>query len=218
MFKDRPLGVPEHGQHKLSSRGLRLEFFGRRWRVLPLHALPFGFWFIMMNPCFIPSDDAIQELIAFTIVPLQKTGADVLAVALMLCQVWAPTLQQLCGTQECHALKNRPYLDRCPVVTRFLLLSQRHILPENLQVPSNRRRLSTKYPFSFAPFRIFLINAEWCAPDTDRYSEVNFWPWLSGCRSLPPCEPCLENVRSFSSLSYDRSKASSKASCPHSAI
>jgi len=52
--------------------------------VLPLHALPFGFWFIMMNPGFIPGDDAFQEVIAFTIVPLQKTGADVLAVALML--------------------------------------------------------------------------------------------------------------------------------------
>ena len=52
--------------------------------MLPLHALPFGFWFIMMNPGFIPSDDAIQEMIAFTILPLQKTGADVLSVALML--------------------------------------------------------------------------------------------------------------------------------------
>ena len=39
------------------------------------------------------------------------------------CHVWTPTLQQLCGTQECHALKNRPYLDWCPVVTCFLLLS-----------------------------------------------------------------------------------------------
>ena len=56
--------------------------------MLPLHALPLGFWFIMMNLGFIPSDDAIQEVIAFTIVPLQKTGTDVLAVALMLfCQM-----------------------------------------------------------------------------------------------------------------------------------
>ena len=56
--------------------------------MLPLHALPFGFWFIMMNLGFIPSDDTIQEVIALTIVPLQKTGADVLAVALMLfCQM-----------------------------------------------------------------------------------------------------------------------------------
>ena len=56
--------------------------------MLPLHALPFGFWFIMMNPGFIPIDDVIQEVIAFTIVPLQKTGADVLAVLLMLfCQM-----------------------------------------------------------------------------------------------------------------------------------
>jgi hypothetical protein len=59
IFKDRSLGVPEHRQQKLSSRGLRLEFFGRRRRrVLPLHALPFGFWFVMMNPGFIPSDYA----------------------------------------------------------------------------------------------------------------------------------------------------------------
>jgi len=42
----------------------------------------------MMNPCFIPIDDAIQEVIAFTTAPLQKTGADVLVVALMLfCQM-----------------------------------------------------------------------------------------------------------------------------------
>jgi len=42
----------------------------------------------MMNPGFIPSDDAIQEVIAFTNVPLQKPGTDVLAVALMLfCQM-----------------------------------------------------------------------------------------------------------------------------------
>jgi len=95
MFKDRPLGVPEHCQQKLSSRGLRLEFFGRRrQRVLPLHALPFGFWFIMMNPGFIPSDDAIQEVIAFTIVPLLKTSrcAGSCTYAL-LSDVWAPTLQ-----------------------------------------------------------------------------------------------------------------------------
>ena len=56
--------------------------------MLPFNALPFGFWFIMMNPGFIPIDDAIQEVIAFTIVLLQKIGADVLAVALMLfCQM-----------------------------------------------------------------------------------------------------------------------------------
>ena len=56
--------------------------------MLPLHALPFGFWSIMMNPGFIPSDDVIQEVIAFMTVPLQKTGADVLAVSLMLfCQM-----------------------------------------------------------------------------------------------------------------------------------
>jgi len=79
--------------------------------VLQLHALPFGFWFMMMNPGFI-SSDAIQEVIAFTIVPLQDWSrcAGGCAYAL-LSDVWATTLQQLCGTQEYHALKNRPYLD-----------------------------------------------------------------------------------------------------------
>jgi len=56
--------------------------------VLPLHALVFDFWFIMMNPGFIPSDDAIQEVIAFTTVSLQKTVAVSLAVAFRLfCQM-----------------------------------------------------------------------------------------------------------------------------------
>jgi hypothetical protein len=87
--KDRPLGVPKHCQNELSGRELLLEFFGCRRCVLPLYALPFGFWFIMMNQGFIPSDDAIKEVFTFKIVPLEKKGADVQAVALMLfCQMF----------------------------------------------------------------------------------------------------------------------------------
>jgi hypothetical protein len=42
----------------------------------------------MMNPGFIPSDDAIQEVVSFTIAPLQKMVAVAQAVALMLlCQL-----------------------------------------------------------------------------------------------------------------------------------
>jgi hypothetical protein len=37
----------------------------------------------MMNPGFIPNDDAIQEGITLMVAPLQKIGADVLEVALM---------------------------------------------------------------------------------------------------------------------------------------
>jgi hypothetical protein len=51
--------------------------------VFPLHAPPFGFWFMTMYPSFIPSDDAVQEVITFMVAPLQKTTAHVLAVALM---------------------------------------------------------------------------------------------------------------------------------------
>jgi len=49
--------------------------------VLPSHALPFGFWIILINPVFITSDDVIQEVITIAAVPFQKTGADVLAFA-----------------------------------------------------------------------------------------------------------------------------------------
>jgi hypothetical protein len=81
--------------------------------VLPFYALPFGLWFIKMNPGFIPSDDAIQEVVTFTTVPLQKDGSrcpDSCSCA-PLSDVWAPALQKLCGTQDCHALNNRPNLD-----------------------------------------------------------------------------------------------------------
>jgi hypothetical protein len=35
--------------------------------MLPMYALPFGFRFMIMNPGFIPSDDAIQEVISFNL-------------------------------------------------------------------------------------------------------------------------------------------------------
>jgi hypothetical protein len=44
-------------------------------------------WFLVHNDesrLHLPSDDAIQEVGPFTIVPLQEPGADVLALALML--------------------------------------------------------------------------------------------------------------------------------------
>jgi len=45
-------------------------------------------WFLVHNDefSFILSDDAIQEVITFTVVLFQKTGADVLPVVLMLLQ------------------------------------------------------------------------------------------------------------------------------------
>lgn len=45
-------------------------------------------WFLVHNDefSFIISDDAIQEVITFMVILFQKTGADVLVVALMLLQ------------------------------------------------------------------------------------------------------------------------------------
>jgi len=66
--------VPDHCQQKLTGRGLRLGFLEEE-DIFLLHALPFGFWFMMMNSGFIPSDDAVQEVIIFMVAPLQNTTA-----------------------------------------------------------------------------------------------------------------------------------------------
>ena len=134
MFTYRLLEVPEHCQQEPTGRGMWFGFFGRRL-VFPLHAPPFGFWFMTTYPCFNPSDDAIQEVITFMVAPLQKTTAVVLAVALM------PFTQMSghppCTTQECHALKNMPYLHWCWVVMRFLLLLHSLLLAWIMALPSS---------------------------------------------------------------------------------
>jgi hypothetical protein len=49
---------------------MQFGFSRRRRRVLLLHAPQLGFWFMTMNPSVIPSDDVIQEVITFMVVPL----------------------------------------------------------------------------------------------------------------------------------------------------
>jgi hypothetical protein len=80
--------------------------------MFPLYALPFVFCFVMVNPGFNANDNAIQDAITFPVVPLQKTAADVLAVALMLFrQMFGHPLHgKFCGNQKCQALNNRPCL------------------------------------------------------------------------------------------------------------
>jgi hypothetical protein len=70
--------------------------------VLPLHALPFGFWFILMNPDFVTSDEVIQEVIILAVVLFQKTGANVQAVASMIfCQMFGhPTCGNFVGSKN----------------------------------------------------------------------------------------------------------------------
>jgi hypothetical protein len=50
---------------------------------------------MMMNPGFITTYDAIQKVINFTVEPLQKTTAEVLAVALM-------SFRQMFGYPPCR--------------------------------------------------------------------------------------------------------------------
>jgi hypothetical protein len=53
-----------------------------------------------MNPGFIPTYDAIQEVITFMVEPLQKNTADVLAVVLMsFCQMF--------GHPPCRNFENK---------------------------------------------------------------------------------------------------------------
>ena len=87
----------------------------------------------MMNPGVIPSDDAIQEVITFMVAPLQQTTAHVLAVVPMpFCQMF---VHPPCGTQECHALKNRPYPQWCQAVMQFLLVLHSLLLPWIMALP-----------------------------------------------------------------------------------
>lgn len=53
-----------------------------------------------MNPGFIPTYDAIQEVITFMVEPLQKNTADVLAVVLM-------SFCQCLGTHLAETLQNK---------------------------------------------------------------------------------------------------------------
>jgi hypothetical protein len=46
--------------------------------VLSLHALIFALWYVMINPAFIPCDDAIQGVLSFIVIKLQVNGEDVL--------------------------------------------------------------------------------------------------------------------------------------------
>jgi hypothetical protein len=45
--------------------------------MLPLHALPLGFWLIVVNPGFITCDDPLQNVVTFFAITNQVAGTDV---------------------------------------------------------------------------------------------------------------------------------------------
>jgi hypothetical protein len=45
--------------------------------MLPVHALPLGFWLIVMIPGFITCDDPMQKVVAFFAITSQVAGTDV---------------------------------------------------------------------------------------------------------------------------------------------
>jgi hypothetical protein len=44
--------------------------------MLPLHALPLGFWLIGANPGFITCDDALQKVLTFFAIMNQVVGTN----------------------------------------------------------------------------------------------------------------------------------------------
>jgi hypothetical protein len=61
--------IPEQCQHKFPGRGCRLEpFLDRTGCVSPFHGLSFGFWFIIINPGFIPRDNACKNLFTLSMI------------------------------------------------------------------------------------------------------------------------------------------------------
>jgi len=58
--------------------GWFINFFpdGRLW-MFPFHNLPFTLWLVMVDPCFVTSDDSVQEGVTFFIIAIQILLADV---------------------------------------------------------------------------------------------------------------------------------------------
>jgi len=125
MLKVRPLGVPKHCQQELSSRGMWHETFERRRScVLPLHALQFGFWSILMNSSFISLlIMQIKKLSPSWLYGYKRLDQMYLWLHLCCSVRWLGThLVKTCGTQEWHAIQNRLYHGWYLVVMQFLLL------------------------------------------------------------------------------------------------
>jgi hypothetical protein len=76
VFKNWSIHIPDQCQHKFSGRGWQLELFlGRRGCVSTFHGLSFVFWFIIMNPSFVPHDNACKKLFTFSMVTCQESSA-----------------------------------------------------------------------------------------------------------------------------------------------
>jgi hypothetical protein len=72
VFENWSIHVPEQCQHTFSGRGCWLELFlGRRGCVSPFRGLSFGFWFIIMNPGFVPHDNVCKKLFTLSMVRCQ---------------------------------------------------------------------------------------------------------------------------------------------------
>jgi hypothetical protein len=96
-FKNWSIHISEQCQQKFSRRGCQLEIFlDRRGCVSPLHGLSFGFLFIIMNPGFIPRDNACKKLFTLSMVTCQESSATLHTLQLVFISYlsWHPS-----GTQ-----------------------------------------------------------------------------------------------------------------------
>jgi hypothetical protein len=76
VFENWSILFPEQCQQKLSGRGCQFELFlCRRGSVSLFHRLTFGYWFIIINPGFIPRNNTCKKLFTFSMVTFQESSA-----------------------------------------------------------------------------------------------------------------------------------------------
>ena len=70
--KDHPFPIPKDSAHHFTRRGQRLELF-LRWGIhmSPLHGLLFCLRLIVVTPCLVTGDDAIQETVTLSLILVQ---------------------------------------------------------------------------------------------------------------------------------------------------
>ena len=94
MFQYWALWVPKNCKHQFLCSWLAFELFpdGRLW-MFPFYNLPLTFRLVMVDPCFVISDDSVQEGVTFFIIAIQILLADVQARLLMqYCELfWDPS-------------------------------------------------------------------------------------------------------------------------------
>jgi hypothetical protein len=87
----------------LPADGCVLNFLSTGYDMLPLHALPLGFWLKVVNPGFITCDDPLQKVVTFFAITSQMSKR--MRLCLSISSLGTHLTHY--GTEGYHALQNR---------------------------------------------------------------------------------------------------------------